>query len=79
LQINGVQSSTLLMRLGMPEKSELKQPPQHDRSNGLDHVLLRQRAYELYVERGMEDGHDVEDWLCAEEELASHEPESVAA
>lgn len=27
------------------------------------------RAYELYVERGREDGHDVEDWIAAEPEL----------
>jgi hypothetical protein len=27
------------------------------------------RAYELYVERGREDGHDLDDWLAAEREL----------
>jgi hypothetical protein len=27
------------------------------------------RAYELYVERGREDGHSVEDWLEAERQL----------
>lgn len=27
------------------------------------------RAYELYLQRGREDGHDVEDWLAAEKEL----------
>ena len=27
------------------------------------------RAYELYLERGRGDGHDVEDWLSAEKEL----------
>ncbi len=31
---------------------------------------IRRRAYELYEQRGMEDGHDVEDWLRAEEEVA---------
>ena len=30
---------------------------------------IEQRAYELYLERGREDGHDVEDWLAAEKEL----------
>jgi hypothetical protein len=34
---------------------------------------IRRRAYELYLERGEEPGHDVEDWLQAERELASHE------
>jgi hypothetical protein len=27
---------------------------------------IRDAAYQLYVERGQEDGHDVEDWLQAE-------------
>ena len=30
---------------------------------------IRVRAYELYVARGGEDGHDVEDWLEAEAEI----------
>jgi Protein of unknown function (DUF2934) len=30
---------------------------------------IRLRAYELYEERGREDGHDEEDWLRAKEEL----------
>jgi len=34
---------------------------------------IRRRAYELYIERGEEPGHDLEDWLQAERELASHE------
>ncbi len=34
---------------------------------------IRRRAYELYLERGEEPGHDLQDWLQAERELASHE------
>ena len=30
---------------------------------------IRLRAYELYEERGREDGHELEDWLRAEEEI----------
>lgn len=30
---------------------------------------IERRAYELYVERGAENGRDVDDWLAAEEEL----------
>ena len=30
---------------------------------------IEARAYELYVEHGCCDGHDVEDWLVAEKEL----------
>jgi hypothetical protein len=28
------------------------------------------RAYEIYLARGQEDGHDVEDWVQAEQELS---------
>ncbi len=34
---------------------------------------IKRRAYELYLERGEEPGRDLEDWLEAERELASHE------
>ena len=34
----------------------------------LEHAI-RHRAYELYVQRGMAHGHDVDDWLKAEAEL----------
>lgn len=30
---------------------------------------IRARAYELYVERGFQHGHDVQDWLDAEAEI----------
>jgi hypothetical protein len=30
---------------------------------------IARRAYDLYLDRGCEDGHDVEDWLQAEREL----------
>ena len=33
---------------------------------------IKRRAYELYLERGEEPGRDLEDWLQAERELASH-------
>ncbi len=44
----------------------------------LDEETTRKRAYELYVERGMEDGHDLEDWFRAEEELLG-EQRTIAA
>ena len=31
---------------------------------------LEKRAYELYLQRGAEHGHDQEDWLMAEAQLA---------
>lgn len=30
---------------------------------------IRQRAHELYVARGQQEGHDLEDWLQAEAEI----------
>ena len=39
---------------------------------------IARRAYELFLARGCEHGHDVEDWLQAERELRSAAP-SVAA
>lgn len=30
---------------------------------------IRRRAYELYEARGREDGHELEDWLQAKEEV----------
>ena len=34
---------------------------------------IRQRAYELYVQRGRIDGHDLDDWLQAECEIKATE------
>ena len=35
----------------------------------IDRDLLAQRAYELFLARGREDGRDLDDWLNAEREL----------
>lgn len=40
---------------------------------------IRRRAYELYEQRGKEDGHDVEDWLRAQEEIKRRRTRSFAA
>ena len=37
------------------------------------------RAYELYEARGREDGHEQEDWLCAEEEITSKKVRTATA
>jgi len=63
----------------MIKEFEKKQPASAVTESGIDHEAVRTRAYELYVERGMEHGHDVEDWLRAEEELASGSKSSAAA
>lgn len=40
----------------------IQPPPSHDE--------VARRAYELFVERGCEEGRDLEDWLRAEVELS---------
>jgi hypothetical protein len=40
--------------------------------------LIRQRAYELYLERGSEEGHAAEDWLRAEAEVRAQYKERTA-
>ena len=42
-------------------------------------IQIRQRAYELYEARGWEDGHDLEDWLRAEEKINAKSERAVAA
>ena len=40
---------------------------------------IRHRAYELYEERGREDGHDLDDWLRAEAEIVQRRSRTIAA
>jgi hypothetical protein len=44
-------------------------PAGEERQPKIPEALIAQRAYALYLARGREDGHDVEDWLQAEREL----------
>ena len=39
---------------------------------------IAQRAFELYCDRGCEDGHDIDDWLNAERELRDASKSSAA-
>ena len=40
---------------------------------------VRRRAFDLYEQRGREDGHDLDDWLLAESELVQKRTKAVAA
>jgi hypothetical protein len=40
---------------------------------------IRLRAYQLYETRGREDGHELDDWLRAEEEFTWKKVRTVAA
>jgi len=37
-------------------------------------ALIAARAYSFYVQRGYEDGYDLEDWLEAERRILTEEP-----
>ena len=39
---------------------------------------IRQRAHEIYLTRGGQDGSDLDDWLQAEQEVLGSEPEHTA-
>jgi hypothetical protein len=57
-----------------------KKPPATVTSEAEDlDSQIRQRAFELYQERGLEDGHEVDDWLRAEEEITSKKTRSAVA
>ena len=42
------------------------------------HEQIEQRAFEIYLQRGGEDGQALEDWLTAEEELLRGQTAAVA-
>ena len=47
----------------------IRREPQSNSSFSTTEEVIAQRAYALYLSRGAEDGHDVEDWLQAEREI----------
>jgi hypothetical protein len=63
----------------------MKKRPRRERSlptvsnSEPEQEAIRKRAYELYVDRGMGDGQDLEDWFHAEQELAARRSQSAAA
>jgi hypothetical protein len=40
---------------------------------------IRHRAYQLYEARGREDGHELDDWLRAENEITQSKARTIAA
>ena len=62
------------------QKEVTKKPPTAVTSDHqeLEHQI-RLRAYELYEARDKKDGHEVEDWLRAEEEIREKKVQATAA
>jgi hypothetical protein len=55
---------------GKKPKARTKRPSQTSPARVvLDREAVARLAYELYVQRGREPGHDAEDWLTAEQTL----------
>jgi hypothetical protein len=44
---------------------------------GPDNRRIAERAYQRYEARGREDGHELEDWLSAEQELRQQASDSA--
>jgi len=64
----------------LPGRTEMKpQPPKIEIDPQQLEEDVRVRAYELYEARGQEDGHDLEDWLRAEDEIIRKKARSIAA
>lgn len=61
----------------MKKISARKLPVDHGNGTAESSERIRTRAYELFEQRGREDGHDLEDWLAAENEI--HDGASRAA
>ena len=62
----------------MPKDPTKKTPTAVNESQELE-IQIRERAYALYEARGREDGHDLEDWLRAEEEIMEQKVRPMAA
>jgi len=60
------------------DSSERAEAQEQDRSLDLTREeKIRRRAYELYLERGGEPGHDLEHWLQAERELTADQSKAA--
>jgi Protein of unknown function (DUF2934) len=46
--------------------------------SGVPENDIARRAFELYCDRGRQDGHDIDDWLTAERELRDMSRSSAA-
>lgn len=70
-------------RLPEPEPLDRRTPEAQERAENPSTVRdleeqIRRRAYEIYLQRGGEEGYDVEDWLRAEAELRGERGEEAA-
>lgn len=70
MMMEGTSSRSLAERSGSrPGRDRTGQTAQAGKSPAMDPSRIAQRAYELYEQRGRQDGRDLEDWLNAERQL----------
>ena len=62
----------------IPRRNRQRQSRANPQEVELEHQI-HLRAYELYEARGREDGHELEDWLRAEEEITKKQARPIAA
>ena len=67
------------MKPAIPTTTPRQTPTQVTKSAPDLQEQVRSRAYDLYEQRGREDGHDLEDWLQAESEVTQQKAMTVAA
>jgi hypothetical protein len=56
------------------DKKTARAPEAIERPPAVSPTEISREAYARYVERGREEGHDVEDWLAAEARLRREHP-----
>ena len=69
----GSNPTTPAVSAGTSERSqedEQSGPPFQILKAGWDYERIARRAYDLYEQRGRQEGRDVEDWVKAEQQLA---------
>jgi len=67
------------MKPARPTATPRQTPTQVTKSTPDLQEQIRRRAYELYEQRGREDGHELDDWLQAESEVIQKKAKTAAA
>ena len=57
--------------------NDLVIPPSVEQIGDVAETEIARRAYELYEQRGCAHGHDVDDWLLAEQQLGLARPSAA--
>jgi hypothetical protein len=62
----------------MKSQTSHKQTQRHQATGGTEQSV-QHRAYELFLNRGQEPGHELEDWLQAEREVGQRQEQQQKA